>query len=50
MPYYERIDISEGIDSAKSSSSQECMTCHYWFFNHEFKFQHYICNGCYDVK
>ena len=42
MLYYERIDISE--------ASQECMTCHYWFFNHEFKFQHSICNGCYDVK
>ena len=25
------------------------MTCHYWFFNHEFKFQHSFCNGCRDL-
>ena len=22
------------------------MICHDWFFNHEFKFQHSVCNGC----
>ena len=22
------------------------MTCHYWFSNHRFKFQDYVCNGC----
>ena len=25
------------------------MTCHYWFFNHGFKFQDYVCNGCHDL-
>ena len=25
------------------------MICHYWFFNHGFKFQDYICNGCHDL-
>ena len=24
------------------------MICHYWFFNHGFKFQDYVCNGCHD--
>ena len=24
------------------------MICHYWFFNHGFKFQDSVCNGCYD--
>ena len=38
MLYYERIDISEGIVLAKSINSKECMNCHYWFFNHGFKF------------
>ena len=46
MLYYDRIDISEGINIAKNSNSNECMICHYWFFNHGFKFQDSVCNGC----
>ena len=46
MLYYDRIDISKGIDLAKSSNSKTCMICHYWFFNHEFKFEDSLCNGC----
>ena len=34
MLYYDKIDISEGIDLAKSNKSKELMICHYWFFNH----------------
>ena len=26
------------------------MICHYWFFRHRFKFQHYLCNGCHDLR
>ena len=33
MLYYNRIDISEGINLAKSNKSKECLICHYWFFN-----------------
>ena len=29
---YDRIDISEGIDLAKSNNSTKCMICHYGFF------------------
>ena len=25
-------------------------SCHYWYFNHEFKFQNSVCNGCNDLK
>ena len=50
MLYYDRNDISEGIDSTESNKSRECMICHYWFFNHGFKFQDYVCNGCHDLK
>ena len=25
------------------------MICHYFFFNHGFKFQNYVCNGCHDL-
>ena len=49
MLYYDRIDTSEGTDPTKSNKSRECMICYYWFFNHEFKFQDYICNDCHDL-
>ena len=49
MLYYKRINISEGIDPTKSNKSKECMICHYWFFNHGFKFQYSTCNGCHDL-
>ena len=49
MLYYDRIDISEGIDPTKSNKSRECMICHYWFFNHRFKFQDHVCNDCHDL-
>ena len=45
MLYYDKIGLSKGIDLAKSNSRKECMICHYWFFNHGFKFQDSICNG-----
>ena len=49
MLYYDRIDISEGSDHTKSNKSRECMICHYFFLNHGFKFQNYVCNGCHDL-
>ena len=49
MLCYDGIDMSEGIDLAKSNRSKECMICHYWFFNHWFKFQNSVCNGCHDL-
>ena len=30
--YYDRIDISEGIDFNKTSESKKCGICHYWHF------------------
>ena len=49
MLYYERIDISEGVDPNKSNISKECMICHYCCFNYEFKFQDSVCNGCHNL-
>ena len=49
MLYYDRTDISGGIDLTKSNNSKECMMCHYWFFNHGFEFQDSLCNGCHDL-
>ena len=49
MLHYDRIDMSEGTDLAKSSNSKKCMICYYWFFNHGFEFQDFVCSGCYDL-
>ena len=46
MLYYDIIDISEGIDPPKSNKSRECMIFHCFFFNHGFRFQDYVSNGC----
>ena len=32
MLWYQKIDVSEGIDMNKTSASKECKLCHYWFF------------------
>ena len=32
MLYYDRIDVSEGIDVNKTSASKLCDICHYWYF------------------
>ena len=33
----------------KSNDSKESIVCHYWYFNHGFKFQNSVCNGCHDL-
>ena len=49
MLWYDKINSSEEIDVAKSNNGEYCMVCHYWFFDHGFKFQNFFCNGCYDL-
>ena len=44
MLYYDRIDISEGIDPTESNTSRKCIICLYWLFNHGFKSQDNVCN------
>ena len=47
MLYYDRIDVSEGIDVNKTSASKQCDICHRWYFlNYTFKFQPNVCNRC----
>ena len=47
MIYYDRIDVSEGIDVNKTSSSKEYDVCHYcYFLNFSFKFQPNVSNRC----
>ena len=48
--YYDRIDISVGIDVNKTSASKQCDICHYWYFlNYSFKFQPNVSNRCHDL-
>ena len=50
MLWYQKIDISEGIDINKINASKECEVCHYWFFKDTgFKFQEHVCNKCDDL-
>ena len=49
MLYHDRINISEGIDGAKSNKIKECVTCCYWFFDHGFEFKNSVCNGCHNL-
>ena len=50
MLEYDRIDISEGIDINKTSTSKECKICHYWYFKDiSFKYELYRCNGCHGL-
>ena len=44
------LDISEGIDPAKSKTSKERQICHYFFFNQGFKFQDFVCNVRHDLS
>ena len=32
MLYYDRIEVSEGIDVNKTSELKEGNICHYWYF------------------
>ena len=48
--YYDRIDVSGGIDVNKARISKERIICRYWYFlDKRFKFQPSICNNCHDV-
>ena len=48
MLYFDRIDISKGIEVNKTSASKECDICHHWYF-FTFKFQPNVCNRCHDL-
>ena len=49
MLNYGRLDMSKGIDLTKTNKNKEWMIFHYWFFNHGFKFQDSVCNGCHQL-
>ena len=50
MLKYKKIDVLEGIEVNKTSSSKECELCRCWFFKDiGFKFEENVCNRCHDL-
>ena len=49
FPYNQAQKTKKRIDLIRSDNCKECMICHYWFLNHEFKFQDSLCNNCHDL-
>ena len=50
MLKYEKINISEGIDVNKTSASEKCELCHYWFFKDVgLKLEKHVCNKSNDL-
>ena len=48
--YYDRINVSEGINVNKTCASKDYDVCHYWYFlNFSSKFQPNVCNRCDDL-
>ena len=42
MLYYDRVDLSEGIDLTKIDNGKQCMVCRYSYFFRVFKFQNSV--------
>ena len=50
MIYYDKAEVSEGIDFNKTSEWKECHIYHYWYFLKQgFKFQPNVSNRCHDL-
>ena len=50
MLQYRKIDVSEGINTNKTSLSKKCMLCHYWYFEDVgFKFEPNVCSKCHNI-
>ena len=52
MLEYDKIDISEEIDINKhEETSRKCSLCKfYYFFDKNFKYGPYLCDGCFDMS
>ena len=52
MLEYDKIDISEGIDSNKyEETSRRCSLCKfYYFLDKSVSYGPFLCNGCYDMS
>ena len=49
MLEYDRIDVSEGVDTMQNTL--ECGLCSFWYFRDKnFNYQKYYCNGRHDMS
>ena len=50
MLYFDKINVSEGIEVNKSNKSKECMNWHYWnFVDINYTYKPEVCNGCHGM-
>ena len=48
---YGKIDVSEGINTNKTTNSCGCITCHYlYFLRLNFRFELKVYEGCYNMS
>ena len=48
--FFDRIDVLGGTDVNKTSESNMCDICYFWYFlNKGFQFQLDVCNRCHDL-
>ena len=50
MIYYNKSDITERTGFNKRKNGKECLVCHYWCFDYEFKFQKSVSNSCHGLS
>ena len=52
MLQYDRIDLSEGIDTNKCKyiSKKYSLCKFYYFLDKNFNYEPYLCDGCYDMS
>ena len=50
MLEYDRIDISEEVDTWKTNASKECKICYYRYFKDiNFRYEPHLCNVCHGL-
>ena len=51
MFYYNKANVSKGLDINKSNKWKEWIICHYWYFlNLNYTYEPEVCNGCHDIS
>ena len=45
---YDRNNLGQGIDPAKSINSKEWVFCQYWYFNYRLKYRDSVCYNFHD--
>ena len=47
---YDKVNVSQGIDTNKTDGVRECTICYYWYFlKISFRFQTRVCDDCHDT-